>query len=254
MGSFHVYDRDINRERIVLQTRPRSLFDRSILATAAQVALLAIAATVGISPVRSAEPAGFLSRAPGQACLAAYSQEVSATCAAFQNIALGKSLAGPDFAPLIKELQRLDWASPLHLRPAFGFDWADLAAVRDPGGIVIFRLGDNTAGAAWVFTPASPVDNQPALLAAASRYFTGRGYRTTTEQRPRGTLTLLVPRDAKSGSARAMFVGQGFYGAANTQAAAEAILNVAPRLRWPNNRRSRKPSWPNRTASSRRRT
>ncbi len=202
---------------------------RATLAMAAQLALIALLAIISSANTRAADGGdSFLQHVPQSACLAAYSNDVAATCAAFQKIALGKALAGPDFGPLIKELERLGWASPMHLRPAFGFDWADLAAVRDPGGIAIFRLVDGAPGAAWVFTSESAPDKPPAVIAAATKYFTARGYRAATEQRPHGMLTVLAPQDAKTGSPRALFVGQGFYGAANSQAAAEAILNVTP--------------------------
>jgi hypothetical protein len=195
----------------------------------AQLVLVALVAIVSSTTASAADRGdSLLHRAPGNACLAAYSDDVAATCAAFQKIALGKALAGPDFDPLMKELERLGWASPLHLRPAFGFDWADLAAVRDPGGIAIFRLADGAPGAAWIFISDSPLDKPQAVIAAAIKFFTARGYRTATEQRPHGTLTVIAPQDAKTGSPRALFVGQGFYGAANSQAAAEAILNVTP--------------------------
>lgn len=195
----------------------------------AQLVLVALGAVVS-STTASATDRGdsLLQHVPQSACLAAYSDDVAATCAAFQKIALGKALAGPDFGPLVKELERLGWAGPLHLRPAFGFDWADLATVRDPGGIAIFRLADGAPGAAWIFISDSPLDKPQAVIAAAIKFFTARGYHTATEQRPHGTLTVLAPQDAKTGSPRALFVGQGFYGAANSQAAAEAILNVTP--------------------------
>ena len=190
--------------------------------------LVALGAIVSSANASAADHSDrLLQHVPQSACLAAYSDDVAATCAAFQKIALGKTLAGPDFGPLIKELERLGWAGPLHLRPAFGFDWADLATVRDPGGIVIFRLADGAAGAAWIFISESQLDKPPTVIAAAIKFFTARGYRRATEQRPHGTLTVLAPQDAKNGSPRAFFVGQGFYGAANSQAAAEAILNVA---------------------------
>ncbi len=238
MGNFSDAVSILAGEPIVLQTRwqfiapvavGRAPAYRSLLPMAAQFALVAIWAIVPDATARAADRGdSVLGHAPGNSCLAAYSGDVAATCAAFEKIALGKALAGPDFAPLIKELARLDWASPLHLRPAFGFDWVDLAAVRDPGGIVIFRLPDDAPGAAWIFTSDSPLDKPPTVFAAATKYFTARGYRAATEQRPQGTLTVLSPPDAKTGAPRAFFVAKGFYGAANSKAAAESILNVTP--------------------------
>jgi hypothetical protein len=231
MGNFNDAESGTLRERIVLQTRRGNLggsfTDRSPLAVAAQLALVAVWAITSSAAACAADRGqSFLQHVPQNACLTAYSGEVAATCTAFQKIALGKELSGPDFVPLIKELERLDWASPLHLRPAFGFDWSNLAAVRDPGGIAIFRLADEAAGAAWIFTSESPLDKPPEVIAAATKFFTARGYRATNEQRPQGTLTVLAPPDAKTGSPRALFVAKGYYGAANSQAAAEAILSV----------------------------
>ena len=78
------------------------------------------------------------------------------------------------------------------------------------------------------FHNRSPVDKPPAIDRGRNQVLYCRGYRATTEQRPNGTLTMLSPPNAKAGSPRALFVGQGFYGAANSQAAAEAILQVMP--------------------------
>ena len=111
---------------------------------------------------------------PGNASLAVYSDDVSATCREFQKIAIGKALCGPDFAPLLKELDRLGWASPLHLRPAFGFDWVDLAAVHDGGGLVIFPLADGEPGAAWIFVSSTPIETTPAIIAAATAFHEAR--------------------------------------------------------------------------------
>ena len=60
---------------------------------------------------------------------------------------------GPTFSPFIAELTKRDLATPLHMRPAFGFDWSDLAATHDTGGIAFFPLADGTLGGAWIFTP-----------------------------------------------------------------------------------------------------
>jgi len=226
----------VARKRIVLKSR-RKLTARvseapvhhSWPAMTRQLALVALWTVVSSVTVRGADSAdSLLDHMPGHACLAAYSGDVAATCADFQKIAVGKALGGADFVPLIKELERLNWASPLHLRPAFGFDWSDLAAVAEPGGIVIFRLADGEAGAAWVFVSESPLDKSPAIIATAHKFFTSRGYRATTEKHPQGTLTLLSPQNSQTGLPRALFVGRGFYGAANSKAAAEAIMNVTP--------------------------
>lgn len=169
----------------------------------------------------------FAVHVPGDACLAAFSEDVAATCGAFQTTDLGKTFCGDGFAPLIKELTRRGLATPLYMRPAFGFDWNDLAGVREPGGMAIFPLAGGAQGSVWLFITAQGVDQTPACLAVATEFFKAQGYRATTEQRAIGTLTVLTPPAARKGATpRAFFTGPGLYGVANSPAAAEAILSV----------------------------
>jgi hypothetical protein len=169
----------------------------------------------------------FADRVPADTCLAVFSDDVGGTCDAFQKTGLGQSLCGADFAPLIKELDRLDLASPLRMRPVFGFNWNDLATVREPGGLVIFPLEDGSLGAAWLFTPAKPVGQLPACLVAATNYFKQKGYRESTVDRAIARLTVLHPPEKrKTDWARVLFVANEFYGVANSPQAADAFLNV----------------------------
>ena len=99
---------------------------------------------------------------------------------------------------------------------------ADYVPIVDAGaeGLVVYQETYNRAVYAEMH-PAGPKRDFNFRLDCAER-----GYRAATEQRPQGTLTVLSPPDAKSGAPRAFFVAKGFYGAANSKAAAEAILNV----------------------------
>lgn len=171
--------------------------------------------------------AGFADRVPAKACLAVFSSDVAQTCDAFQKTRFGETLCGPDFKPLIAELTRLDLASPMRLRPSFGFDWSDLTSVRDPGGVVIFPLPDGTMGVAWLFISDKEIDQVPPNLAAAASYFKQKGYRESSVKRTAGGLTVLTPPTARpSESTRVLFVAKEFYGVANSQATADAVLNV----------------------------
>ena len=176
-----------------------------------------------------AEPRlSFAEHAPADACLAVFSGDVAATCGAFQKTRIGKQLCGPEFRPLVAALANLELAGPLHLRPAFGFDWNDLAKVHDAGGLVIFPLKDGSSGAAWIFTPAEPRREPAECLTAAGRYFEQKDFRSTSMQRKDVNLTLLQPPAArKSESPRVLFTAATFYGVANSQAAAEAVLATA---------------------------
>jgi hypothetical protein len=173
--------------------------------------------------------AALAQRVPGDACLAVLSSDVAATCEAFQKTNVGKSLCGADFAPLIKELARLDLASPLRMRPAFGLDWSDLTAVHGVGGFVVFPLPDGSRGAAWLFVSAKPAIPPAAWLTSASDYFRKKAYTQAQYNRTGGAITLLrPPASDRKATPRAIFVGQGFHGIANSQAAAEALLAALP--------------------------
>ncbi|MGD9721282.1 MAG: hypothetical protein AB7O59_08740 [Pirellulales bacterium] len=171
----------------------------------------------------------FLERAPANACLTIYSADVAATCAAFRKTRIGEKLCGETFAPLVAELTKRDQASLLRLRPLFGFDWSELAAVHDPGGIVVWPLADGSLGAAWLFVPAEPLRETPPCLVAAADYFNQRSYRGTVSKRASANLSVYAPpADRQSEDARVLFATSTIYGVANSQAAADALLAVQP--------------------------
>ncbi len=170
--------------------------------------------------------AGVAEHAPADTCLAVASNDVAETCQDFLATRIGQMLSGPDFAPLVDELRRRDMAGPLHLRPAFGFDWSELDDLHAPGGLFIFPLADDKQGAAWVFD-GTPSDESSSPLAAAGRYFQSQGFARSTEQRGGAALTIYRPPDDKQDETpRVQFVGNGFYGLANSPEAAAAVLAV----------------------------
>ncbi len=193
------------------------------------VRLAIVVGIVAPTTARGAETFGSLAqRLPAQTCLAIFSDDVSQTCEAFQKTRLGEKLGGPDFKPLIDELARLNLASALRLRPAFGFDWSDLAKVREPGGVAFFPLTDGSLGSAWLFVSDANGASEPACLVAAAAYFKGQGYRDTVTRTAARTLTIWQPPAArKEESPKVTFVANGIYGVANSQAAAEMLLGIS---------------------------
>ena len=182
-----------------------------------------LAARVG----HAQSPGGIADYVPGNACFAAFSSNVGASCHLFEKSSFGAKLCGPDFSLLAGELGRLNLAGPLNPRPAIGMNWSDLLQVRDPGGFVIFPLENRSVGIAWLFTSTTALDQTPPCLLAAERYFRGQGYQKSTHQV--GDVAVAVfalPTTQISQSQRVLFVGRRYYGVANSPAAAEALLNV----------------------------
>jgi hypothetical protein len=163
-------------------------------------------------------------RVPASTVLACYADRASAVCEAFQRTDLGAAWTGPDFVPLTDALKKADRPAPLHLRPMFGFDWVDLVQVGDESGLFVFRLDDGDMGMAWVFAgEADPKGALPACIDAADKYFAGRDF--AKAKKDHGKATLITYKSPK-GSDRAAFVAEGFYGVANSPAAAIAVLDV----------------------------
>ena len=167
---------------------------------------------------------GVIERVPADTCLALYSADVGGTCEAFLKTTLGQRLSSADFEPLIKELGRLDMAGPLRPQPALGLAWSDLATVHDPGGLVIFPLPNSKMGVAWIFV-APKSTTPPAALAAAEKYFKAKGFLAKKLTQSGASLTVLDPPAAqKTATTRVLFVADGFYGVANSRAAADALV------------------------------
>ena len=169
----------------------------------------------------------FLEHAPVNTCLAVYSHDLAATCAAFTKTELGGKLAGQPFEPLIASLYQRGKASALRLRPLFGFDWSDLAATRDSGGMLVFPLDDGAQGVVWLFSPAEVQRDTPRCLTAAAEYFNSHGFQGSTSTRGGANFSAFAPpRDRESEPTRVLFATSKLYGVANSQAAADAVLAV----------------------------
>ncbi len=118
-------------------------------------------------------------------------------------------------------------AGPLRPQPALGLAWSDLAAVHDPGGLLMFPVAGDKLGVAWVFiAPKSAMP--PAAVLAAEKYFKAKGYLATNAQHSSASLTVLDPPAAgRAAGARVLFVAANCYGVANSRAAAEAIVGTS---------------------------
>jgi len=184
-----------------------------------------------VAPTFASGERGVAKHAPATTCLAVSSDDLAATCAAFQKTRLGAALAGPVFAPLRAALAKQDLGSLLRLRPLFGFDWSDLNEVHAPGGAIVFPLADGSLGSAWLFL----TEQAPAPLAAASAYFKAQGYRETSSTRGGMTIITLTPpkvdkmqSDKPQATPRVIFQSATLHGIANSLAAVEALAGVAP--------------------------
>ena len=190
--------------------------------------LLAVGLLLVCSVVRAQNTSSVAGHVPADACLAIASGDVGATCEEFLQTRLGETLSGDAFVPLVEKLRRLQLAGPLHLRPAFGFDWDDLRQVHSAGGLFVFPVGEGRQAVAWVFEGTSNSDSGP--LAVAARYFGEQGF--TSETLKRGGAQLVVlhsperPERQLQQSSPVLFASQDYYGAANSLAAAEALLAV----------------------------
>ncbi|MEX0937840.1 MAG: hypothetical protein WDZ59_08255 [Pirellulales bacterium] len=177
-------------------------------------------------PVRAQSVSSVAQHAPADTYLAIASGDVAATCQEFQGTSIGQMLAGADFVPLIDELRRRESAGPLHLRPAFGFDWDELQQLHAAGGLFIFPMPGDKQGAAWIFggTPSTEASNP---WASAGQYFQSKGFSRSSERRGAATLTVFrPPQDSSYDEVPAQFLGDGFYGLANSPTAAAAVLDV----------------------------
>ncbi|HTM55022.1 MAG TPA: hypothetical protein VL175_13395 [Pirellulales bacterium] len=161
-------------------------------------------------------------RAPAQTSLAILSSDIAGTCATFQKTELGKTVCGGAFAPLIAELTRLDRASALRMKPAFGIDWSELAATHAPAGLFVFPLPDGTAGIAWI---VGRPQGAPDLAAQALSYFKQRGFLETRTARGPAQAIHVQPADRRL-SPRGMFVAPGVVAFANSPAALAVVLSA----------------------------
>jgi hypothetical protein len=176
--------------------------------------------------VARADQSSVVEHAPASSVLAIASDDLGQTCSDFQRSRLGETLVGADFNPLVAELRRLQLGGPLYLRPLVGFDWSELQDAHTAGGLFIFPLAEGKQGLVWIFAGSAPAgDASP--LAAAARYFSGRKFRSVSETRGTAKLTTWIPPTRKGESPRVLIEANGFYGVANSPAAAEMVLGVS---------------------------
>jgi hypothetical protein len=107
---------------------------------------------------------------PTDVALAVVTDNLSATAAAWERTRWGAALSGMAFDPLRRELRSRDLATPLHLRPWFGVDWAELANWQGPVALIVF--GDGKAAYSALLFPTSTGGDPSPLAGAMSRYLT----------------------------------------------------------------------------------
>jgi hypothetical protein len=117
--------------------------------------------------------------------------DLAATCTAWQATQLGKLLCGELFVPVRKVAAKRGVATPLYLRPCFGFDWGDLSLYSGPAALAVVPLSDGKFAVAWVFpTPNQPVEK---LFAAGRAYFREHGYEETADTLGNAKLSVFNP-------------------------------------------------------------
>ncbi len=165
---------------------------------------------------------------PAAASLVLYSADIGATCAEFQETRLGGVLTGNAFRPLVDRLRKDHQGGPLNLQPIFGFDWRELQSVHQGAALIVFPLQDGTAARACVF--AGEASEDPAApLPVATAYFSSRGFvRSESGRGDMAVATFSPPASRKDERSRVLFRGPGFYGVADSPAAADLLLAVKP--------------------------
>ncbi len=191
--------------------------------------LLLLLATIG-DRVLAADSDRLLSHAPSNTCLAIYADNAAAACTAFKASRLGRVLTGPDFKPLIADLDNSNRASALNLKPALGFDWKELSRAEGPATLIAIPLTDRSLGLAFLFSSRAPSDQFPEILNAAEKSFLDRGFTKTASPRNGAKLWVFTPPPARrSEPSRVIFVAGQVCGVATSLAATDAVLNVTDR-------------------------
>jgi hypothetical protein len=192
------------------------------------IVFLLLICAAGLGRAEAQTTAEIAKHLPSNASLVLHSKDIGATCSEFQQTRLGSVLAGEGFSPLIERLRVEHRGGPLNLQPIFGFDWRDLQAVHQPAVVIFFPLQDGSAARACVFGGTESSDSQAPLVVAAS-YFNSRGFKSTRSQRGEISLTIFTPPASRQGDVpRVVLSGPGFYGVADSLAAAEIIAAVTP--------------------------
>lgn len=164
-------------------------------------------------------------RLPGESCFALLTDNFLEFGKSFRKTNLGRLATGDEFGPLVAELEKRDRATLLHLRPWFGFDWAQIEEVAGPGAVVIFPHTKGQFGAACLLDASDSPQARTECLASGERYFLAKKFRKSSVRGAGYELTVYEPASAKSGDfARVHFVSGSLFGAATSRAAAEALL------------------------------
>ena len=109
---------------------------------------------------------------PGGTVLVVACDDLAATSAAWQATQLGQLLCGESFVPIRQAAEKRNVATPLHLRPWFGFDWKELSSHAGPAVLAAVPVDGGKVGLAWVF----PTSKRPGekLFDAGRAYFRQR--------------------------------------------------------------------------------
>jgi hypothetical protein len=191
------------------------------------VGLIGLAFLAGSAPY-AGEVADVAGRLPANTSFAVFSRDFAQTCGSFSESQLGRVLDGPAFSSLRQSLAKESVASALELRPLFGFGWGELSDTSDAGAFAVFPLADESTGSAWVFVAKGNTAGTPACLAAAHAYFVNAGYKERRQSYQGATITLYEPVGKHATLAGVLFIGDGVYGAADSLAAAEILLQARP--------------------------
>ncbi len=101
----------------------------------------------------------------------------------------------------------------------------DVAA---PGAVVGVPLADGSLGLVFLFASSGSGRELPKVLAAAERSYFDQGFTKSESAKTDARVwTFTPPEPRRTETARVLFVADGFYGAANSPAAADAILSTA---------------------------
>jgi len=130
-------------------------------------------------------------RLPANTPFVVATDNLAAAGAAWQATQLGRLFCGESFAPMRQAAAARGVATPLYLRPCFGFDWGDLSLHTGPAALAIVPVGGGNVGVAWVF----PTSRQSAdkLLASGDAFFLASGYQKTSETLGEAELTSFKP-------------------------------------------------------------
>lgn len=161
-------------------------------------------------------------RLPGNTPCVVATDNLAATAAAWQSTQLGRVVCGESFVSMRQAAAARGVATPLYLRPCFGFDWEDLASHAGPAAVAVVPYGGKNVGMVWVF----PTSKQSAdkLLASGEAFFLAGGYQKTSETLADAKLTSFIRSAGPNRSSRpTYFVAKSVVLVASDREAALAV-------------------------------